>query len=114
MLAAFKSQDTRTYAASAVFVVLVLMLMLFLTFVPIPSGNKDLIVSIISMMVGGLGVAIGKLFGESNTEVDKLRTEVRELRAEVGDCDTRHQVTKEAYDRIVEMLVNRVELGVKP
>jgi len=94
------SKDIRQYIAAGLFVALVVSLMLFLTFIEIPTGNKDLIVSIISMFVGGLGVAMGKLFGDTDAEMDKMRAELETLKIE-------HGVVKDQYDKIVSMLITR-------
>ena len=94
------SKDARQYVASGIFVALVVSLMLFLTFIEIPTSNKDLIVSIISMFVGGLGVAMGKLFGDNDVEMEKMREELDTLKVEYG-------VVKDQYDKIVSMLITR-------
>ena len=94
------SKDARQYVASGIFVALVVSLMLFLTFIEIPTSNKDLIVSIISMFVGGLGVAMGKLFGDNDVEMEKMREELDTLKVE-------YAVVKDQYDKIVSMLITR-------
>ena len=94
------SKDARQYVAAGIFVALVVSLMLFLTFIEIPTSNKDLIVSIISMFVGGLGVAMGKLFGDNDAEMDRMREELDTLKVEYG-------VVKDQYDKIVSMLITR-------
>ena len=94
------SKDARQYVAAGIFVALVVSLMLFLTIIEIPTTNKDLIVSIISMFVGGLGVAMGKLFGDNDVEMEKMREELDTLKVE-------YAVVKEQYDKIVGMLITR-------
>lgn len=94
------NKDKRQYIASGIFIMLIVLLMLFLTFIEIPTSNKDLIVSIISMFVGGLGVAMGKLFGDNDAEMEKMREELDTLKIEYG-------VVKEQYDKIVGMLITR-------
>ena len=94
------NKDKRQYIASGIFIMLIVLLMLFLTFIEIPTSNKDLIVSIISMFVGGLGVAMGKLFGDNDAEMEKMREELDALKIEYG-------VVKEQYDKIVGMLITR-------
>ena len=108
------NKDSRVYAASAMFIILILCLMMFLTFVPIPSGSKDLVVSIISMLVGGLGMAMGKLFGESNSETDKLREQNDALQTRLNDLDTKFTLIKEEYDQLIKLIVNRTDLEIKP
>ena len=94
------NKDKRQYIASGIFIMLIVLLMLFLTFIEIPTSNKDLIVSIISMFVGGLGVAMGKLFGDNDAEIDQLKEEMSELRVQ-------YDTVKGQYDSIVRMLVER-------
>ena len=94
------SKDKRQYIASGIFIMLIVSLMLFLTFIEIPTSNKDLIVSIISMFVGGLGVAMGKLFGDNDAEIDQLKTDMSELRVQ-------YDTVKAQYDSIVRMLIER-------
>ena len=94
------NKDKRQYIASGIFIMLIVLLMLFLTFIEIPTSNKDLIVSIISMFVGGLGVAMGKLFGDNDVEMEKMREELDTLKVEYG-------VVKDQYDKIVGMLITR-------
>jgi hypothetical protein len=100
----FAGKDARTFVASGVFLFLVLLLMLFLTFIEIPIGNKDLIVSIISMLVGGTGVAMGKLFNDNDSENELLNKRL-------DDLTTRYDVLKNEYDHIVKMLVERIDIG---
>lgn len=103
----FRNRDVRTYVASAIFLVLVIGLMVFLTFVTIPSGNKDLIVAIISMLVGGTGVAMGKLFGEGDTEKEKLQARLAAQDLQIAALQAQYSVLKGEYDGIVAMLVRR-------
>ena len=102
--AAAAAKEHKKQVMAIGFVVLVLALMMFLTFVTIPSGNKDIIVSIISMIVGGLGLALARLFGERDEEVDELRKELEDLRV-------RYEVLKSSYDDIVGQLVRRIDIG---
>lgn len=100
MISLPNSRDKRQYVASAIFIALVVMLMCFLTFVEIPTSNKDLIVSIISMFVGGLGMAMGKLFGNDDAELQLMREKLNRLEVE-------YTTLKREYDNIVELLVER-------
>ena len=108
-----KNKDTRTYVASGIFLLLVIMLMLFLTFIEIPSSNKDLIVSIISMLVWGTGVAMWNLFWAPDEELELVRKELAILQKSYNRLDSKYTTLKSEYDRITEMLVNRIELGKK-
>ena len=52
------------------------------------------------MFVGGLGVAMGKLFGDNDVEMEKMREELDTLKVE-------YAVVKDQYDKIVSMLITR-------
>jgi ABC-type enterochelin transport system permease subunit len=68
--------------------------MLFLTFIEIPSANKDLIVSIISMLVGGTGVAMGNLFGTKDEELEKMKDILAQMRTENEVMKTQYETLK--------------------
>lgn len=103
----FSDRNVRTYIASAIFVVLVLGLMVFLTFVTIPGGNKDLIVAIISMLVGGTGVAMGKLFGDGDDEKERLQARLTVQDTQIAMLRAQYDVLKGEYDTIISMLITR-------
>lgn len=110
----FDNSANRKYAASGVFVFLVLALMLFLTYVTIPPANKDIIISIISVIVGGTGVAMATLFSESESEVDKLRAELTAVKFELAQQEARFDTLKSMYDEVMLQLVKRTDLQVGP
>ena len=95
-----QTKDTRTYAAASILVLLIVFLMLFLVFVEIPSGNKDLVVSIISMLLGGGGVALAKLFGDTDSELEELKIKFLELKVQ-------HETLQREHDKLTAMLIER-------
>ena len=109
----FGNKDKRQYAAASVFVLMVIFLLLFLTYIDIPSQNKDLIVSIVSMLVGRTSGALDKLFGDVDTERDVLiqRVEALEHANEVKAAEFR--VIKEENDQLLRLLVGRIDIGAK-
>lgn len=103
------SREIRQYAASAFFVVLLVLLIGYLTFIPVPDENKEIILTIIGVIVGGAAPAMSRLFGDDDTEKAKLKSEVAELKAENEKLQTevetlRHQleyITKELLEKHV-------------
>ena len=101
------SKDIRTYVASAVFVILLILLLGYLTFIPVPDANKDLIVAIIGVLVGGASSAMTNLFGKGDEEKEKLLNRVRKLENEYTILQTEYGTLKNEYDKIMGMLVTR-------
>jgi len=105
-----ESRDQRTFIASAIFVGLVLLLIAYLTFIEVPNANKDLITAIISMMVGGLGVSLNKLFGSDNEDMQKLKSEIQEVRQENELLETKYREVKNELDTFREKVLEKVNL----
>lgn len=94
------NKEFMKFIASSVFILFLVGMLLFLTYVPVPTENRDLIVAIVSTFMGGAAVAMGRLFGDSDTENEKLKNQVEKL-------EVKYDVLKGEYDKIVEMLVER-------
>lgn len=108
------SKDKRSYVAAGIFVFLVLLLIAYLTFIEVPDSNKDLITAIISMMVGGLGVSLNKLFGSEAEEIHTLRADLDEVKAENRLLEAKYQEVKQELDRFRESVLDRAELRHAP
>jgi hypothetical protein len=80
--------------------VLVLSLGGVLIYIEIPQSNKDLVVSIISMLVGATGMAVGKILGEEEGDVGKIRQALEE-------SELRFATLKSIHESMVTMLVDR-------
>ena len=76
----FGDKHIRSWLASLLFLVLVVGLIFFLTFLEIPEKNKDLITSIIGMLVGSISMAISIFVGRDPDDVAELKGEVQSLR----------------------------------
>lgn len=101
------SKDIRTYVASAVFVILLILLLGYLTFIPVPDANKDLIVAIIGVLVGGASSAMTNLFGNRDDEKEKLLHRIAQLEASYGILQAEYATLEHKYDEMRDMLVNR-------
>ena len=95
------NKDTRQFMAAGVFVFLLVLLLCYLTFIPVPEANKDLIVTIMGVLVGGGAAAMPKLFGDTS---DK---ETEQLKHRLIKMEVQHDVLKGEYDRLTEMLIKR-------
>ena len=90
----------------------------YLTFIPVPSDNKDLIITVMGVLLGGGAAAMPNLFGDKDTETEKLRERVRVVEAAMKDQKASHDIQiatlkaqnetiKTQFDQIVSMLVQR-------
>lgn len=71
-----KKKDIVHYSGAAGIFVLVIFLLLYLANNTIPSENKDIIVSIVGMIVGSLSVVIYAIIGRNPDEVADLTSKV--------------------------------------
>ena len=95
------TKELRTFWAASAFIVLVLSLGGVLIYVEIPQANKDLVVSIISMLVGATGMAVGKILGE------EAEGSAEQLRRELEENELRLATLKSVHQSMVQMLVDR-------
>lgn len=71
-----KKKDLIHYSGAAGIFVLVILLLLYLANNSIPAENKDIIVSIVGMIVGSLSVVIYAIIGRNPDEVADLKSKV--------------------------------------
>lgn len=71
-----KKKDIVHYSGAAGIFVLVIFLLLYLANNTIPTENKDIIVSIVGMIVGSLSVVIYAIIGRNPDEVADLTAKV--------------------------------------
>jgi len=73
------SKSARSWLASLIFLTMVVGLIFFLTFLEIPDKNKDLITSIIGMLVGSISMAISIFVGRDPDDIATLKGQIEEL-----------------------------------
>ena len=71
-----KKKDIVHYSGAAGIFILVIFLLLYLANNTIPNENKDIIVSIVGMIVGSLSVVIYAIIGRNPDEVADLTSKV--------------------------------------
>lgn len=100
----------------SVFMLLILVALVgYLTFVPVPDSNKDIIITVLGVILGGGAAAMPNLFGDRNTETDKLRERVKQLEQQRELMYRELETVKDHYDRILEMLIERhIQPDVQP
>ena len=101
------SKDIRQFAAAGVFVLLLIALLMYLTFIPVPESNKDIVVTIIGVLMGGAASAMPKLFGDASRTEDEAHRRVSGMQKKLVEMESRYEVLKSNYDSLVERLVDK-------
>jgi len=78
-----KKKDIVHYSGAAGIFILVIFLLLYLANNTIPNENKDIIVSIVGMIVGSLSVVIYAIIGRNPDEVADLTTKVESQQKQI-------------------------------
>ena len=103
------AKDLRQFAAAGVFVILLIALLLFLTYIPVPDSNKDIIVTIIGVLMGGAASAMPKLFGDDNAAAAEAKIaadrKVAIMAKKLDTVETKYEMLKTNHDYLVAMLV---------
>jgi septal ring factor EnvC (AmiA/AmiB activator) len=99
--------EARKFWASMLMLVIVCGLLCYLTFVPVPEENRDTVLTILGVLLGGASSAMPNLFGSKDGETEKLKLEVAELRAENSKLQAMFNTLKAEHDRITSELVER-------
>lgn len=109
-------RETLIWLASAAMLGLLVGIVGYLTVFPVPEGNRELIVTILAVLLGGASAAMPNLFGDRETE--KLRERLRDMERQMVEQRARHDVEiaalrsanetlKQQFDHIVQLLIER-------
>jgi hypothetical protein len=99
--------DTRKFLASGFLVLVLIALVAYLTFIPVPPSNKELIITVIGVLVGAGSAAIPNLVGDPKSETEKLKKDLEFMRVELDVMRAQYNEVKTAYDTITKMLIER-------
>jgi hypothetical protein len=99
--------EIRKFWASMLMLAITVSLIGFLTFIPVPSDNKEVILTVLGVLLGGASAAMPNLFGDADSENEALRERVRSLESQLAVIRAESATTKSQYDTIVAMLVTR-------
>ena len=101
----------RSWLASLIFLSLVVGLIFFLTFLEIPEKNKDIVTSIIGMLIGSISMAISIFVGRDPDDVMALKNEIESLNDDRNTLIERlrdAQIDKDVLRRQLEELQNKL------
>ena len=101
------SKSARSWLASLIFLFMIVGLICFLTFLEIPDKNKDLISSIIGMIVGSISMAISIFVGRDPDDITTLKGEIAQLHDDRNTLIARlrdSQIDKDILRRQLESL----------
>lgn len=101
-------KEKRGYIGSWAYIVIVFIIIGFLGFNEVPETNKDLITTIIGMLVASLGIVVYTLIGKDEDEVKELKQENKELRAIVEKQQTEIDSLKELLHKLQERVVDKI------
>jgi len=107
----WSDKGKRSWLASFVFLTLVVGLIFFLTFLEVPDKNKDLITSIIGMIVGSISTVISIFVGRDPDDVKDLKEAIQELNSDRNALIERlrdAQLDKETLRKQLEALQTQV------
>ena len=103
-----KKKDLIHYSGAAGIFVLVILLLLYLANNSIPRENKDIIVSIVGMIVGSLSVVIYAIIGRNPDEVSQLQSKVESQQKHIDTLVEQ----KDAYEKqMITLQQNIIEAG---
>ena len=113
------SKAIRSWLASFIFLALVVGLIFFLTFLEIPEKNKDLITSIIGMLVGSMSMAISIFVGRDPDDVADLKRHIEELNddrntliARLRDAQIDKDSLRQSHDHFQNQVIDKLSVFV--
>ena len=111
------SKSIRSWVASLLFLLMVLLILSFLAQRQIPEKNKDIIVSIIGMIVGSMSMAISIFVGRDPDDVAQLRKELESLNddrstliARLRDAQIDKDVLRKQLEGLQALVIERLSL----
>lgn len=101
------SIEARRFVASGVMLLMLLALLGALVYIPIPQANRDLVITILSILVGAGSAAVPNLFGDRDSEKDRLRAELGAVKHDLAVLQVAHELLNKKHDELMRMLVER-------
>ncbi len=106
------NKDVRTFIVSVMYLLLILGVLAVVIFVQIPQTSKELVMTIVGVLLAGLSASLGRLFGKNDEDLDALRkqheAEMHEMRLEMAELRASYVTLKGEHDRMTKMLLSRV------
>ena len=99
--------ENRRWMASALMLLILVGLLAYLTFIPVPEANRDIIITVLAVLLGAGSSAIPNLFGDKDAEKEAMQAEISELHNSIQVLTTKYETLSNQHDRITSMLVER-------
>jgi hypothetical protein len=99
--------EIRRWLASLFMLLMLIGLLAFLTFIPVPTANRDIIITVLAVLLGAGSSAIPNLFGDKDAEKDTMRAEISELKQEIQILAAKYQTLADQHDKVTRMLIDR-------
>lgn len=100
-------QEFIRIAASSAMLLIIVFLLLYLTFIPVPAENKDIIITILGVLLGAGAAAIPNLFGDNDKAKERLLDRVRVLEREIVAQRAENETLHRELTEIRTMLIDR-------
>lgn len=95
------------YITSFVMLFILVGLVGYLTFIPVPIENKDIIITVLGVLLGGGAAAMPNLFGDKDAQTEKLKERIVTLEGHIEVITAQYKDVSDRYDAVISMLVNR-------
>lgn len=99
--------ENRRWLASALMLLILVGLLAYLTFIPVPESNRDIIITVLAVLLGAGSSAIPNLFGDRDAEKDVMQAEISELHNSIQVLTAKYETLSHQHDRITSMLIER-------
>lgn len=109
----FNDKEKRGYVGSWAYILLVFTIIGFLSFQEVPSANKDLITTIIGMLVASLGIVVYTLIGKDENEVRILKSEKEILLQQNRELSKRVDHLQDMFMELQTQVIEKLSLITK-
>lgn len=99
--------ENRKFFSSFFMLLIICGLIAYLTFIPVPTENKDLIITVLGVLLGGASTALPNLFGSKDLETDKLKKDLSEMGVKYDNLLSLYELLKSEHENLKSDLVNR-------
>lgn len=104
----FNDKEKRGYVGSWIYIILVFLIISFLSFQEVPSENKDIITTIIGMLVASLGIVVYTLIGKDENEIQKLKEQNEILKAQNKNLQDEVKNLKNMFMELQKSVINKL------
>jgi len=103
-----EKRDLRHYIGASGVFILIILILLFLSFNEIPPINKDIVVSIVGILVASLGMVVYTIIGQQPDEVNKLQKKNESLMANADQMEKRNDQLEEMIIEIQKDIITKL------